>query len=608
MSLRRRTLVIIFSIFFTGLVLNAYTSHVTPRHHIKSSETLEEQRWIATSNSWIDRTACSWFGICGLAHYRWDYGAITPNKKSRKQQAKLGNTQTQKASTSGSGQHENSTHNDGEVAYTLGGTEELHPESFATDSRVLPDVPQFVLDHAPLVQLYSKEEFWPSDPAQHLENTTPHLNYTPLTNTPSLSTLGSLNNHAGGRFVYLQSDDNVEERPAWLGSEQNVPEPWAEGEIEEGWAEWVESVDGDVVNEDREAWWEVGEGSAVGLGGHRHVDLVSDPLVPVTGIEGESLTHVSHLPPDVQPPPPHAPSSKSGPRRRRSRSLRHTISSSPAATVKKIATSRSGRSSAPATLILVRKDAHTIDAFWFYFYSYNLGRPVLKMRFGNHVGDWEHSLVRFVDGVPKAMFLSAHSGGKALSWESVEKRGVLTDDGEEKRWVERPVVFAAEGSHALYAKAGDHPYILPGGLLKDTADRGHLWDPTKNFVSYYYDYLADHIAVPSVPTSSQPDGIKLSTSPHSPPPSSPNHSHTLSPLQQSQILTPTSHNPAAPISWFFFAGHWGDKFYELGDSRQWRLAGQYHYVNGPLGPRFKNLGRKWVCGGGERCDIGRGEL
>lgn len=56
-------------------------------------------------------------------------------------------------------------------------------------------------------------------------------------------------------------------------------------------------------------------------------------------------------------------------------------------------------------------------------------------------------------------------------------------------------------------------------------------------------------------------------------------------------------NPSAPTEWFFFNGRWGDKFYPLGDPRQYRFAGQYHYVNGPLGPRFKHLGRRKVCQG-----------
>lgn len=51
--------------------------------------------------------------------------------------------------------------------------------------------------------------------------------------------------------------------------------------------------------------------------------------------------------------------------------------------------------------------------------------------------------------------------------------------------------------------------------------------------------------------------------------------------------------------WFYFAGHWGDKFYPLGDRRQYRFGGQYHFVNGPLGPRWKHLGRPYVCPGAD---------
>ena len=61
--------------------------------------------------------------------------------------------------------------------------------------------------------------------------------------------------------------------------------------------------------------------------------------------------------------------------------------------------------------------------------------------------------------------------------------------------------------------------------------------------------------------------------------------------------------PYAPLGWFYFYGHWGDKFYPLSDRRQYRFLGQYHYVNGPLGPRFKNLGRKGMCQGRKACAV-----
>ena len=106
----------------------------------------------------------------------------------------------------------------------------------------------------------------------------------------------------------------------------------------------------------------------------------------------------------------------------------------------------------------------------------------------------------------------------------------------------------------MYATAGTHPYVLPWGILHDETDRGPLWDPLLNSHTYTYNYTTDT-------------------------------------LRSSNVT------PHAPTEWFYFAGHWGDKFYPLEDSRQYRFAGQYHYVNGPLGPRFKNLGRKKVCQG-----------
>jgi hypothetical protein len=110
------------------------------------------------------------------------------------------------------------------------------------------------------------------------------------------------------------------------------------------------------------------------------------------------------------------------------------------------------------------------------------------------------------------------------------------------------------GTHAMYATPGVHDYILPWGLLHDQTDRGPLWDPLLNSHSYTYDY--------------DNDTLRASTA-----------------------------SPDSPTEWFYFKGHWGDKFYPLGDHRQYRFAGQYHYVNGPLGPRFKHLNRRKVCQG-----------
>lgn len=54
----------------------------------------------------------------------------------------------------------------------------------------------------------------------------------------------------------------------------------------------------------------------------------------------------------------------------------------------------SGYSAAPGLIIAAEKNASTTDVFYFYFYSYNIGRPVLGIEFDLHIGDWEHVMVK----------------------------------------------------------------------------------------------------------------------------------------------------------------------------------------------------------------------
>ncbi|KAL8830583.1 MAG: hypothetical protein Q9170_005674 [Blastenia crenularia] len=216
-----------------------------------------------------------------------------------------------------------------------------------------------------------------------------------------------------------------------------------------------------------------------------------------------------------------------------------------------------GRSDAPAVLVVVDKGNGIVDAFWFFFYSYNLGNLVFNVRFGNHVGDWEHSLIRFHNGKPKYVFVSEHYFGQAYTYNAVEKIGKRSDrkiSEPTNTPPSKPIIYSAVGTHAMYATPGLHPYVLPLGLLHDQTDRGPLWDPALNTHTYTYNHTTDH-------------------------------------------LSPSSLNPLAPTEWFYFNGHWGDKFYPLDDARQYEFAGQYHYVNGPLGPRFKHLGRRKMCQG-----------
>ncbi|OJD32645.1 vacuolar sorting-associated protein [Diplodia corticola] len=483
-------------------------------HHQAGAEGLEEAEWIASSRSWIERKTCQWFGFCGITHLnrsKW------VNKSHRK---------------------------DGDAAQAALTDEHLldfsefwtsgksRPEDWSDDERALREIPKYVLDHAPLMHLFSGEKFWPCDIADHLIHTTPHLNYTPIqakSDHPNLTDLDELNEF--GYSVYLQSDDNVEERPAWLSGESNVPTKSGGRYDDDGWEQHPGgdgSIDDDPTD-DYDTWYEAGIGDIKEKGGERPDPTALVDATPTDTPEGEEVVYEdgSGAPIDHEP-----------------RMIRRTLDW----TAGKKHHSPGGRSDAPAVLVTIDKGDGVVDAFWFFFYSYNLGNVVLNVRFGNHVGDWEHTVVRFHHGKPKAVFFSEHSFGEAYAWDAVEKIG------------KRPVGYIATGTHAMYATPGTHSYILPWGLLHDITDRGPLWDPALNVHSYTYDY-------------------------------------------QNDTLRSSTKTPHAPIEWFYFVGHWGDKFYPLSDPRQYRFAGQYHYVNGPYGPRFKNLGRKKVCQGNGDCII-----
>jgi hypothetical protein len=201
---------------------------------------------------------------------------------------------------------------------------------------------------------------------------------------------------------------------------------------------------------------------------------------------------------------------------------------------------------APAVLICVDKGDGAIDAFWFYFYSYNEGPYVMGGGpYGNHLGDWEHSLVRFRDGQPELVWMSAHGGGAAYEFDVMEK---LETDAN------RPVLFAGRGTHANYATVGQHSHDLPYHMLSDFTDRGPLWDPSKNYLAYWW------------------DGSQLSYG-----------NGTIAGREQDYGL------------WLSYGGHWGNQKLPPEDPRQKFHPFEWRYIDGPLGPLAKNLLRDRPC-------------
>ncbi|KIV89820.1 hypothetical protein PV10_07191 [Exophiala mesophila] len=207
-----------------------------------------------------------------------------------------------------------------------------------------------------------------------------------------------------------------------------------------------------------------------------------------------------------------------------------------------------------SVIITVSKPNNILDVFYFYFYTYNQGNWVLDnpaLEFGNHVGDWEHTMIRFQNSLPQSVYYSQHSTGQAFSYSAVEK----APDGL------RPVVYVARGSHANYAVPGPHDHTIPGfnspvGPLKDHTDRGVYWDPSVGAYVYEYD-----VATGKFRAYDQND----------------------------------------PVEFLGFEGRWGDR--QLGDKEkgQINVFGARKYTGGPTGPRDKKLAREAVCPDSKGC-------
>ncbi|KAF2476344.1 uncharacterized protein BDR25DRAFT_375238 [Lindgomyces ingoldianus] len=299
-------------------------------------------------------------------------------------------------------------------------------------------VPDYVLNYAPLVYLYSGEQYFPSDIRAQVSNTIPEINFSPVANVANPLDLNSLNTLS--QDVYLTSKDDITKSPAWL----------------------------------------------------RGVKL-----------DGSGKTN----------------------------------------------------NAVTAAVIVNDKGSGNVDAFYMYFYAYNWGGIVAgikSLQFGNHVGDWEHNMIRFSSGVPQYIWYSQHSNGEAFKYSVVEKSGL------------RPIVYSANGSHANYAISGTHDHTipnlnLPAGFLEDHTDKGTLWDPLLS--SYHYSYT--------------PSG---------------------------NSFTPYDTTGTTPVNWLYFNGRWGDQEYPTSDKRQVKVFGQAKYASGPTGPADKQLNRSNVCpDNGQEC-------
>lgn len=372
MTRKAKATIAVLSTLIAYVSINSIIHIVRPNAFVWYVEDREERSWIASSRSWFDRKSCRWLGVCGATHLH-----IAQGKFGQRDPAQWADAQIADAQTAESDEPWRS--------FWLSGASDAEWDA---EERARRQIPDYVLKYAPLVHLYSGEQFWPGDIAEHLYHTTPTLNYTPIQaewDHPTLGDLDRLNEWERGRHVFLTSNDDVQSRPPWLEGEGNIPQGGAENT--ESWADWDGRVDGDIpgdTEENRAKWYDFRQ--------------VPQEVTPAQGSSPNEHEQAQDI-------------------------LREELRKRYGGKKVHDDNGQGGRSDAPAILVVMDKGNGIIDAYWFYFYSFNLGNTVVNVRFGNHVGDWEHCLMRFHNGIPKALFFSAHQGGEAYSYEAVEKIG-----------------------------------------------------------------------------------------------------------------------------------------------------------------------------------------
>ncbi|KAJ3208097.1 Vacuolar protein sorting-associated protein 62 [Dinochytrium kinnereticum] len=116
-----------------------------------------------------------------------------------------------------------------------------------------------------------------------------------------------------------------------------------------------------------------------------------------------------------------------------------------------------------------------------HFQPYNLGKSTPLGRVGNHVGDWEHVIVRTQYGNPISIDYPTHSGDGVR---------VVPANDRRVKWVgTHPVVYTALGSHGSWPEAKKNVYktvVLVYDLTDETGDNGPQWQTWNNVKSIMY--------------------------------------------------------------------------------------------------------------------------
>ncbi|PHH72707.1 hypothetical protein CDD80_4309 [Ophiocordyceps camponoti-rufipedis] len=153
----RRSLVL--ATLLTSFILLAwYLPRALNPTETSPSKQLEDRLWVETSPYFWDRAACRWLGLCGVHHLRAD-PAVRVEDGGVEEEEEEEEEEWLELRRRGVGE---------------GDGKGKKKRRRTVKRRIVEDVPDYVLRFAPYVHLYSGEQFWPSDIAEHVR----HMNAT----------------------------------------------------------------------------------------------------------------------------------------------------------------------------------------------------------------------------------------------------------------------------------------------------------------------------------------------------------------------------------------------------------------------------------------------
>ncbi|KAI9146381.1 hypothetical protein BKA69DRAFT_20869 [Paraphysoderma sedebokerense] len=120
-------------------------------------------------------------------------------------------------------------------------------------------------------------------------------------------------------------------------------------------------------------------------------------------------------------------------------------------------------------------------AYYYAFFPFNEGKGGVRSGlFGNHLGDWEHIRIKFVDAEPTEMLFHWHSDGLSIPF---------SDPRIEKVDGTHPIIYCAKGSHGFNFQPVDRDYhvLIPHLLsLTDHFNEGHAWNTWQDNPEVYF--------------------------------------------------------------------------------------------------------------------------